>query len=623
MLVVLVGCDAGTAPGGVDASALDAGRTCAADSECDDGLYCTGVERCAPGATTADARGCLAGVAPCAAGARCDETADACDTCPDADGDGSRDATCGGDDCDDADATRFPSSPEVCDASHDEDCDPMTVGGLDADRDGVIAAACCNGAVCGGDCDDANAAVGGGFADGPPGACDMLDNDCDLAIDEGCECTPGATRPCGPMEEIGVCRRGTQTCGAGTWGACMGAVEPAALDACNGSDDDCDMGIDEGFPCRVGETRDCDTACGDRGAQVCLPDCSRFGACAIADEVCGPCDDDDDGSIDEGFECRGGSAGSCVVPTCGTMGMRSCGSDCRWVPCVAPEVCNYCDDDGNGSFAGVEIPAAVSSRVIGLPCGRTVGAAGACFTEDPVGVIVEQYQPIVGSSGAGAIWLLEDDHMGYGTLDIRVRVRARRTVAGVPDGGWALVLAQSDGSDLGAASDLGVPRDRRGLAIEWHHRDVILVSGSEVDSIRVRTLAGGYFGRVPAPREHRMPSSGSLDSGTPIGTWVTQDLRVVYTPDDPTMLGETESLQVYTGGSGSPLWSLVYDTNGASDDYIQLSHSMVGGDPLEIAVVAGAGSLTGDIQLHVLSIDIRPGMPATPRATLSLQRTCP
>jgi hypothetical protein len=65
---------------------------------------------------------------PCAAGETCNESAARCSsTCPhnpDADGDGHRSQDCGGDDCDDNDANRFPGHTEVCDSlTHDEDCE--------------------------------------------------------------------------------------------------------------------------------------------------------------------------------------------------------------------------------------------------------------------------------------------------------------------------------------------------------------------------------------------------------------------------------------------------------------------------------------------------------------------
>lgn len=47
----------------------------------------------------------------------------ACQACPDVDGDGYRDAACGGTDCDDTDSNVFPGAPEICDDTIDNDCD--------------------------------------------------------------------------------------------------------------------------------------------------------------------------------------------------------------------------------------------------------------------------------------------------------------------------------------------------------------------------------------------------------------------------------------------------------------------------------------------------------------------
>jgi len=97
----------------------------------------------------------------------------------DADHDSHLSLACGGDDCDDHDANRYPGNLEVCD-SHDEDCNPNTFGTLDGDGDGYISAMCCNGTVCGNDCNDMNPSVHPTEAE----SCDRLDNDCDGAIDE-------------------------------------------------------------------------------------------------------------------------------------------------------------------------------------------------------------------------------------------------------------------------------------------------------------------------------------------------------------------------------------------------------------------------------------------------------
>lgn len=83
----------------------------------------------------------------------------------DQDKDGSDAIAFGGDDCDDGDVARFRGNTEVCDTfNHDEDCDPRTTGGNDADHDILTDGACCNlmtnGAkFCSMDCDDKHGAL--------------------------------------------------------------------------------------------------------------------------------------------------------------------------------------------------------------------------------------------------------------------------------------------------------------------------------------------------------------------------------------------------------------------------------------------------------------------------------
>src|SRR5690606_40719273 len=133
-----------------DASvAPDASPACETDAECDDGLFCTGVEACVEGRCATTPVDCDDGIA-CTIDT-CSELRRRCESAaPDVDGDGFGDASCledGGDpignDCDDNDANRFPGNREVCDAAgHDEDCDLETRGGVDADGDGFESAAC-------------------------------------------------------------------------------------------------------------------------------------------------------------------------------------------------------------------------------------------------------------------------------------------------------------------------------------------------------------------------------------------------------------------------------------------------------------------------------------------------
>src|SRR5687767_11836059 len=141
----MTGCggDDGAGPRG-DAgpdAAVDAPPPCLADDECDDGLFCNGAERCAPGTTGAGADGCVAGEPELCDDAdectvdTCDEdTQDCRNAARDLDADGHGDRACGGDDCDDDDPMAFPGNDEICDADdRDEDCNPATFGRVDLD----------------------------------------------------------------------------------------------------------------------------------------------------------------------------------------------------------------------------------------------------------------------------------------------------------------------------------------------------------------------------------------------------------------------------------------------------------------------------------------------------------
>lgn len=99
----------------------------------------------------------------------------------------------------------------------------------------VLATAACSGPRSGGDPDAAitdDALVVDGPADAPP------------ACTENCPCEDGATRPCG--SDVGACNPGTETCAAGAWGGCTGAVAPTT-EVCDGQlDENCDGTVDDG-----------------------------------------------------------------------------------------------------------------------------------------------------------------------------------------------------------------------------------------------------------------------------------------------------------------------------------------------------------------------------------------
>jgi hypothetical protein len=181
-------------------------------------------------------------------------------TSADADADGHDAIECGGDDCDDADAMRHPGATEVCDAANvDEDCDPHTVGILDADGDGSVSSTCCNVAIdgvriCGDDCDDGAPSR----RPGAPELCDGHDDDCDGAVDEA-----GSSLLCMlPHSSVATCTSGA--CAVTTCDAGRGDCNASPLDGCER-----DLGSD---PRNCGA---CGVVC---GASACVAGRCRPGA---------------------------------------------------------------------------------------------------------------------------------------------------------------------------------------------------------------------------------------------------------------------------------------------------------------------------------------------------------
>ncbi len=304
------------------APAVDAGRDatltpeCDAVRSCDDDVRCNGVETCISGR-------CQPGRPPCRDGQLCDESTAACFTecavTEDADGDGTRASECGGTDCDDSDAARFPGNDEVCDVQkHDEDCDPSTYGFRDSDEDGSPDALCCNvdptggGELCGRDCDD----TAPGVNPSVPEVCNGIDDDCDAMIDEGL-----IVRLTVDSDEDG---HGSSAVGAATMDACRGMAGWAELnDDC--ADDDparypglpelCDVAAVDEDCSGTGNDVPGGCACTGTASEV----CGTAGPCAGATRACvggtwGPCavvprtevcidgervDEDCDGMIDE------------------------------------------------------------------------------------------------------------------------------------------------------------------------------------------------------------------------------------------------------------------------------------------------------------------------------------
>jgi hypothetical protein len=146
----------------------------------------------------------------------CDGASDTADTdCAGSADDDLDGYTVGDGDCDDTDATVNPGMPEVCGDGIDNDCDPSTGdSGADLDSDGY--------SECAGDCDDMNSAVNPSVSeiwyDGVDQNCDGNDADQD-----------------GDGYEIGFDCNDTDV-----------SISPAAVEVCDGVDNDCDGSIDSG-----------------------------------------------------------------------------------------------------------------------------------------------------------------------------------------------------------------------------------------------------------------------------------------------------------------------------------------------------------------------------------------
>lgn len=159
------------------------------------------------------------------------------------------------------------------------------------------------------------------------------------------ECQDGHTRRCytGPEQTrgVGLCKEGTQTCVKNLWDKCVGEVTPVT-EVCNAQDDNCDGRVDEGCDCKPGDSRNCYTGpTGTAGQGACKEGtqrCSNAGKWEECQNAIKPqpeiCNGQDD-------DCNGKIDDNLSAPPCGlTQGVcqgapQRCGGEKGWLACDA------------------------------------------------------------------------------------------------------------------------------------------------------------------------------------------------------------------------------------------------------------------------------------------------
>jgi cysteine-rich repeat protein len=329
-------CDDGNAVAG-DGCESDCTFTCAGDTECSDGELCNGAETCGA------AHVCTAGTPP-AEGTACTLPTGGAGACR---GGLCAAAACGngvvdpGEECDDGNADNTDACLTSC---RNATCGDGYIRTGTEDCDGAAPRSCST--TCGSTgSQSCTAACRWDTACTPPAEiCNGIDDDCVGGIDNGFTCVPAASQSC----STSCGSSGTQTCSSAcAWGSCAAPAE-----ICNGLDDDCVGGPDNGFTCVRGATGSCTTSCGSTGSQLCDAACA-WGTCTPPIELCNGLDDDCVGGPDNGFACVRAATRTChsACDPAGTdTGTQTCDSSCAWGSCAAPaEVCNGRDDDCDGA----------------------------------------------------------------------------------------------------------------------------------------------------------------------------------------------------------------------------------------------------------------------------------
>jgi len=213
-----------------------------------------------------------------------------------------------------------------------------------------------------------------------PEVCNGLDDDCNGGVDDGLEIE---VVRCG----VGACEvRGQRRCMGGEFVVLCEPFEPGE-ETCNGRDDDCDGRTDEAL---IGQQVRCGIgACSAEGRQVCAEgqwadDCSPN---SPLDEECDGLDNDCDAVIDEEIA---PVPTTCGLGTCAAEGVATCIEGVMLNACAAgppsDEVCDGIDNDCDG---------VIDDQIVAVPTRCGIGACAAdgeqgCFD----GEVSDTCQPL-------------------------------------------------------------------------------------------------------------------------------------------------------------------------------------------------------------------------------------